>query len=104
MQPDLPSRNQNAANLLESVWKRLSHGQGLHTSTWGQEKSSSAPWSKRHVPHDLQLTQPCKCTAEALVQGELCQQETKEMHLHLFACAGRGRMVGKGFPAAEMPS
>lgn len=70
----------------------------------GQEKSSSAPCNKHHVPNDLQLTQMWKCSAEALVWGVSLQQETKEMYLHLFACAGKGGMVSKGFPAAEMPS
>lgn len=56
MQPEPPSRNQNAANT-ESRWRRLGYSQALRTSNWCQKKSSSAPCGKQRALKHLQLTQ-----------------------------------------------
>lgn len=46
----------------------------------------------------------CENARQKLWCGVCYVNRKQKRYLHLFAYAGKGRMVGKGFPAAEMPS
>lgn len=79
MQSELPSRNQNAANM-ESSWRRLSDGQALRTSNWCQRKSSSAPRGKQRVHNHLQLTQICCENARQKLQRVMSTGNKGDAH------------------------
>lgn len=76
---ELPSRNQNAANM-ESSWRRLSDSQALRTSNWCQKKSSSAPRGKQRVLNRLQLTQICCENARQKLQRVMSTGNKGDAH------------------------